>query len=66
MLYDVIVVGTGISGLFSALYAKRAGFNVAILSKSNPFRSNSAVASGGINAVINFESYDSIQGKSVV
>lgn len=62
MLYDVIVVGSGISGLFSALYAKRAGFNVAILSKSNPFRSNSAVASGGINAVINLESYDSIQG----
>jgi len=62
MLYDVIVVGSGISGLFSALYAKRAGFNVAILSKSNPFRSNSAVASGGINAVINMEAYDSIQG----
>ncbi len=60
MLYDVIVVGTGISGLYAALYAKRAGFNVAVLSKGNPFRSNSAVASGGINAVINLGELDSI------
>lgn len=60
MLYDVIVVGSGISGLFSALYAKKAGFNVAVLTKGNPFRSNSAVASGGINAVINMAAYDSV------
>jgi len=60
MLYDVIVVGSGISGLYAALYARRAGFNVAILSKGNPFRSNSAVASGGINAVFNLDEYDSI------
>ncbi|MDX1294923.1 MAG: FAD-dependent oxidoreductase [Sulfurimonadaceae bacterium] len=61
MLYDVIVVGSGISGLFSALYAKKAGFNVAVLTKGNPFRSNSAVASGGINAVINMGAYDSVE-----
>ncbi len=60
MLYDIIVVGSGISGLYAALYAKEAGFNVAVLTKSNPFRSNSAVASGGINAVINMAEYDSI------
>lgn len=60
MLYDVVVVGSGIAGLFSALYAKKGGCSVAILTKSNPFRSNSAVASGGINAVINFTEYDSI------
>ena len=60
MLYDVIVVGTGISGLYAALYARRAGFKVAVLSKGNPFRSNSAVASGGINAVINLGELDSI------
>jgi len=60
MLYDVVVVGSGIAGLFSALYAKKTGVNVAILTKSNPFRSNSAVASGGINAVINVGEYDSV------
>jgi len=60
MLYDIVVVGSGISGLYAALYAKKAGFNVAILTKSNPFRSNSAVASGGINAVINLADYDSV------
>jgi succinate dehydrogenase / fumarate reductase flavoprotein subunit len=60
MLYDIIVVGSGISGLYAALYAKRAGFNVAVLTKGNPFRSNSAVASGGINAVINLDELDSV------
>ncbi|MBU1642610.1 FAD-dependent oxidoreductase [bacterium] len=60
MLYDVIVVGSGISGLYAALYAKRAGFNVAVLTKSNPFRSNSAVASGGFNAVISMAEFDSV------
>jgi len=61
MLYDVVVVGSGIAGLYSALFAKRAGCNVAVLTKSNPFRSNSAVASGGINAVINMGEYDSVE-----
>jgi succinate dehydrogenase/fumarate reductase flavoprotein subunit len=59
MLYDVIVVGSGISGLYAALYAKKNGAKVAILSKGNPLRSNSAMASGGINAVINLNDYDS-------
>ena len=59
MLYDVIVVGSGIAGLMSALHAKRAGLSVAVLTKTTPFRSSSAVASGGINAV--FSAEDSIQ-----
>ncbi len=59
MLYDVIVVGSGIAGLHAALYARRSGRSVAIVTKSNPLRSNSAVASGGINAVINLNAYDS-------
>jgi len=61
MLYDVIVVGSGISGLYAALYARKAGLNVAILTKGNPFRSSSSVASGGINAVINLPKLDSVQ-----
>jgi len=61
LIYDVIVVGSGIAGLYAALYSKKAGLNVAVLSKGNPFRSNSSVASGGINAVINLNEYDSVK-----
>ncbi|MCX6074845.1 MAG: FAD-dependent oxidoreductase [Campylobacterales bacterium] len=61
MLYDVIVVGSGISGLFAALTARRSGLSVAIICKSTPFRSNSAVASGGINAVLKTTPYDTIR-----
>lgn len=59
MLYDVIVVGTGIAGLNAALHAKRTGLKVAVIAKSNPLRSNSAVASGGINAVLKTTAHDS-------
>lgn len=61
MLYDVIVVGSGISGLYAALNARKAGLNVALICKSNPLRSNSAVASGGINAVLKTTRYDSLR-----
>lgn len=61
MLYDVIVVGTGISGLYAALSARRAGLKVAVISKSNPLRSNSAVASGGINAVLKTTLHDDVR-----
>ncbi len=59
MLYDVVVVGSGISGLYAALYARRTGLSVALICKSNPLRSNSAVASGGINAVLKTTHRDS-------
>ena len=59
MIYDVIVVGSGISGLHAALYARKAGLKVALISKSTPLRSNSAVASGGINAVLQTTRHDS-------
>ena len=60
MLYDVIVIGTGIAGLFAAREANANGQKVAIITKSNPFRSSSAVASGGINAVL-YTGEDSVQ-----
>lgn len=52
MIYDVIVVGSGIAGLMAAIEAKDETNKVAIISKSNIFKSNSSMASGGINAVL--------------
>jgi len=48
--FDVVVIGGGASGLRAAIAAKRAGASVALVSKTHPLRSNSALAQGGINA----------------
>ena len=48
--FDVVVIGGGVSGLRAAIAAKRTGASVALVSKTHPLRSNSAVAQGGINA----------------
>lgn len=53
MIYDVIVVGGGIAGLMAAIEAKSATNRVAVITKGNLFKSNSSLASGGINAVLN-------------
>lgn len=53
MKYDVLIIGSGIAGLMAAIEAKSETNSVAIITKSNIFKSNSAVASGGINAVLN-------------
>ncbi len=50
MLYDVIVVGSGIAGLQAANKAAEMGKKVLILTKNMPLRSNSSMAAGGINA----------------
>ncbi|AFL68371.1 L-aspartate oxidase [Sulfurospirillum barnesii] len=52
MSYDVIVIGSGIAGLMAAIEAKGEGNSVALMCKGNIFKSNSALASGGINAVL--------------
>lgn len=52
MIYDVIVVGAGIAGLMAAIEAKDENNKVALISKGNVFKSNSSMASGGINAVL--------------
>jgi succinate dehydrogenase/fumarate reductase flavoprotein subunit len=54
MIYDVVVVGAGIAGLMSAIEAKLSSLNskVVIITKGNIFKSNSSMASGGINAVL--------------
>jgi succinate dehydrogenase/fumarate reductase flavoprotein subunit len=55
MIYDVLVVGGGIAGLMAAIEAKKLDNRVAIVSKGNIFKSNSSMASGGINAVLDSE-----------
>ena len=52
MIHDVIVVGGGIAGLMAAIEAKTSTNKVAVITKGNIFKSNSSLASGGINAVL--------------
>lgn len=52
MIYDIVIVGSGIAGLMAAIEAKTEHNKVAIITKGNLFKSNSALASGGINAVL--------------
>ena len=61
MSYDVIVIGSGIAGLMAAIEAKSETNLVAIITKGNIFKSNSAVASGGINAVLDEKDEKNIQ-----
>ncbi len=55
MIYDIIVVGGGIAGLMAAIEAKSNRNKVVVITKGNLFKSNSALASGGINAVLDSE-----------
>ncbi|MFP4487262.1 MAG: L-aspartate oxidase [Campylobacterales bacterium] len=61
MLFDIVIVGGGIAGFSAALEAANRGSKVAIISKGNFFRSNSALASGGINAALGNEEEDSAE-----
>src|ERR687888_932322 len=48
--FDVLVVGSGASGLAAAVSAERAGARVALATKGSLQSSNSAKAQGGIQA----------------
>ncbi len=50
--HDILIIGGGLSGLRAAIEAKKAGRDVAILSKVHPLRSHSVAAQGGINAAL--------------
>jgi succinate dehydrogenase / fumarate reductase, flavoprotein subunit len=54
--YDVIIVGAGAAGLRAAIAGVRRDLSVAVISKVHPLRSQSVMASGGFNAVINEKS----------
>src|SRR4030042_3969075 len=50
--HDILIMGGGLAGLRAAIEAKKAGRDVAILSKVHPLRSHSVAAQGGINAAL--------------
>ena len=50
--HDILIIGGGLAGLRAAIEAKKAGRDVAILSKVHPLRSHSVSAQGGINAAL--------------
>ena len=50
--HDILIIGGGLAGLRAAIEAKKAGCDVAILSKVHPLRSHSVAAQGGINAAL--------------
>jgi len=52
MKKNVLVIGAGGAGLVSALSAYEAGANVTIITKEYPTRSQTCMAQGGINAVL--------------
>ena len=57
--HDVIVLGAGLAGMRAAIEAKRAGVDVAVISKLHPTRSHSGAAEGGINAALGNATEDS-------
>jgi succinate dehydrogenase / fumarate reductase, flavoprotein subunit len=58
-MIDVLIVGSGASGLTAALEAKKNNVNVLVVSKTYPTHSQTVQAQGGINAVL-YEDYDSV------
>ena len=48
--YDVLIVGSGGSGLAAAIFATRRELKVAVVSKVHPLKSHTIAAQGGINA----------------
>ena len=61
MKVDTIIVGAGGAGLTSAIWAKKSGTKVLVVSESYPTRAQTSMAQGGINAVLNSSNGDSIE-----
>ena len=53
-VYDVIIVGSGVAGLYAALNFPPF-VNILMLSKKERHQSNSSLAQGGVACVLNFE-----------
>lgn len=61
MLYDVVVIGSGIAGLMAAVESASIGSKTVVITKSNPLRSNSSMAAGGINSALSLMEADSVE-----
>lgn len=61
MKYDIIVIGSGITGMRAAIEAKELGLNIAVVTKNAPIANNSFMAKGGINAALGNMDDDTIE-----
>lgn len=55
MHYNVVIVGSGLAGLYAALHLAESNMRVLLLSKQAPKDSSSAMAQGGVAAVLERE-----------
>ncbi|MRJ06464.1 MAG: L-aspartate oxidase [Epsilonproteobacteria bacterium] len=53
--YDVIIVGSGIAGLWSGYWLNKLGYSVLIVTKREVFDANSFYAQGGVTLALNRE-----------
>jgi len=58
---DVLIIGSGGAALSAALSAKKNGAKVLVVGEGYPTRSQTSMAQGGINAVLDTSNGDSIQ-----
>src|SRR5690349_6493424 len=66
MAYDVLVIGSGASGLAAAISAERAGARVALATKGSIQACNSAKAQGGIQAAVGDDDSPDLHAEDVM
>src|SRR6266550_6991426 len=63
--FDVLVIGSGASGLAAAVSAERAGARVALATKGSLQANNSSKAQGGIQAAVGEDDSPEIHAEDV-